>query len=219
MKKLLLTLTIALFSSVYLNSQSISFTSTLAEAEIGSTVTINYEYTIPSDGNIYCAINLYDEFTWQSMVADGSLSPAPAGTNVTGSFQFTIPEGTTPTSDLTNLLNYKLVIELSDSSWNWLAGDYPATEINFAETLSNDEFLNNDSFSVFPNPASEFIEIEGLDITGVSNFTIFNTLGKKVSSSDSLLSNKVDVSNLNSGVYFISISNENRVQTLKFIKN
>ena len=116
--KLLVLFAFFSFSQAF-NAQSITFTSTLSEAQIGTTVTINYEYTIPSDGNIYCAINLYNDFTWSAMVADGSLSPAPAGTNVTGSFDFTILPGTTQTADLTSPFNYKLVIELSDAGWNW----------------------------------------------------------------------------------------------------
>lgn len=218
MRKLLLTLNLALLSVFYSNAQSISFTSTLTEAEIGTTVTINYEYTIPSDGNIYCAINLYDEFTWQSMVADGVLSPATAGTNVSGSFQFTIPEGTTPTSDLTGNLNYKLVIELSDADWNWLAGDYPDTQINLAETLSIDEFQDKYSFTIYPNPTTDFINIDGIDNSLISDIAIYNTLGKKVYFAESIQNSKIDVSNLNTGIYFISILNQNKTQTIKFIK-
>jgi hypothetical protein len=218
MKKTLLTLMIAFSTIANAQDPSINFTSTLTEAEIGSTITINYEYTIPSDGNIYCAINLYNEYTWESMVADGVLSPATAGTNVSGSFQFTIPEGATQTSELSDPFNYKLVIELSDSNWNWLAGDYPATEINLAESLSNDEFQPEDAFSIFPNPATDFIEINVSDNTIISNCTISNILGKKVFSSSNLQTNRIDVSHLNSGIYVISMAYENKVQTLKFIK-
>lgn len=113
---------------------SIKITSTLTSAEIGTIVTINYEYTLAAPGNIYCAINKYADATnsWLGKVVDGSLSPAPAGTNVTGSFNFTIPFNTTPTAELTGTQNYRLTIQLSDASWNWLAGDYPATQIVFS---------------------------------------------------------------------------------------
>lgn len=111
---------------------SIKITSTLTSAEIGTVVTINYEYTLAAAGNIYCAINKYADATdsWLGKVVDGSLSPAPAGTNLTGSFNFTIPFNTTPTAELTGTQNYRLVITLSDASWNWLAGEYPATQLN-----------------------------------------------------------------------------------------
>ena len=50
---------IALFISSFLSAQSIEFTSAeLTTAEIGSTVKVDYKYTIATDGYIYCAINL-----------------------------------------------------------------------------------------------------------------------------------------------------------------
>lgn len=212
---------IALCASTFLNAQSIEFTSPeLTTAEIGSTITIDYKYTIASDGYIYCAINLLDEWTWTGEVVGVELNPAVAGTDVTGSFDLTIPEGTTPTSDLTGNLNYKINIELKQTpdQSTWLAGAYPATQINLTETLSNDEFEGTTALSIFPNPTTESIEINGLEQARISKFTIFNTIGKEVFSAENLLSNKIDVSQLNSGIYFISIANEGQVQTLKFIK-
>ena len=74
---------------------------------------------------------------------DAELNPAVAGTDFTGSFTFTIPESTTPTSDLTGNLNYKIKIELKDASFNYLAGEFPATQINITSSnLSVDDFSN-----------------------------------------------------------------------------
>ena len=74
---------IALCVSTFLNAQSIEFTSPeLTEAEIGSTITVDFEYTISNDGYIYCAIELLDDFDYQDTVADAEINPAPAGTNV-----------------------------------------------------------------------------------------------------------------------------------------
>ena len=218
MKKLLFTLFIAFATTAYAQDPSIEFTSTLTEAEIGSTISVDFKYTISSDGYIYCAIELLDDFDYQSTVADAELNPAPAGTNVSSSFDLSIPEGTTPASDLTGNLNYKIKIELKDANFDYLDGDFPVTQINLTENLSNDEFQNENAFSISPNPTTNFIEINGLNTAGISNFTIFNTLGKKVFSSENVSSNKVDVSQLNTGIYFISIAYEGKVQTLKFIK-
>jgi len=218
MKHLLHTFTFVLLSTFLANAQSITFTSTLTEAEIGSTVTINFEYTISSPGYIYCAIELLDEFTYQSTVADAELNPAPAGTNISGSFDLTIPEGTTPTMDLTGNLNYKMKIELKDSNFVYLDGDFPSTEINLAETLSNTEFDAEEPFTIYPNPSTEFVEINGLDNLSTSKITIFNTLGQKVFQNENLQSNRVNVSDLNSGIYFMSIQSQSGTQTLKFIK-
>lgn len=218
MKQLLLTLSLALLGILNSNAQSINFTSTLTEAEIGSTVTVTFEYSIASDGYIYCAIELLDDFTYQSTVADAELNPAPAGTNVSGSFDLTIPEGTTPTMDLTGNLNYKMKIELKDSNFQYLEGDFPSTEINLTETLSNTEFDAEEPFTIYPNPSTDFVEINGFDNLSTSKITIFNTLGQKVFQNENLQSNRINVSSLNSGVYFMLIQDYSSKQTVKFIK-
>ena len=119
---------------------------------------------------------------------------------------------------MTGNLNYKIKIELKDADFNYLDGDFPATQINLTETLSNDEFQNENAFTIYPNPTTDFIEINGLDTAGISKYSIFNNLGKELISAENLLTNKIDVSQLSTGIYFISIANEDKVQTLKFIK-
>ncbi|GAA4895832.1 hypothetical protein GCM10023311_20730 [Flaviramulus aquimarinus] len=197
------------------NAQSITFTSTLSEAQIGTTVTINYEYTIPSDGNIYCAINLYNDFTWSAMVADGSLSPAPAGTNVTGSFDFTIPPGTTQTADLTSPFNYKLVIELSDAGWNWLAGDYPATQINLqnaALSTKDSELMNNINVLYSNNR----IHIKGLNASEKYELKIYDLFGREVQN----ITKENNFVNLSSAIYIAKIKVDGKgVKSSKILIN
>jgi hypothetical protein len=219
MKKQLLALVITLFLSNFVKAQSISFTSAeLTTAVIGSTVTVNYQYTVPSNGYIYCAINLLDDWTYISTVASGELNPAAAGTNVSGSFQLTIPQGTTPTASLTGTQNYKISMELKDSSFAWLAGTYPATQINFTESLTTTDFENN-SLLVFPNPSADFIYLNGIDKDTISQVSIVDMLGKEVFNSSQVNSDKIDVSNLNSGIYILSISTDSIKKTTKFVKN
>lgn len=218
MKKQLLSFIVTIFLANFATAQSISFTgATLTTAQIGSTITVNYQYTIPANGNIYCAINLYNNFTWSSMVVDGALSPAPTGTNMTGSFNFTIPNGTTPTSNLTGNFNYKIVIELNNATWNWQAGAYPTNQINLTAPLSTSDFENN-SISVYPNPTNDFIYVQGVENTTKSQVVITDMLGKKVFSSSQLNVDKIDVSNLNSGIYILSISSNDSQKMVKFIK-
>ena len=219
MKKQLLFIALCLTSFMNAQTPVITFTSApLTTAEIGSTITVNYQYSIPANGNIYCAINLYNEFTWTSMVVDGVLSPAPAGTDMTGSFIFTIPDGTTPTSNLTGNFNYKIVIELSNASWNWQAGAYPTDQINLTPNLSTTDF-EKDEISVYPNPANDFIYLKGIENHTISEVSIVDILGKNVFDSVVLDLNKMDISNLNSGIYILSLTSDNVQKKIKFIKN
>lgn len=212
-------LLITLFISTLLSAQSIEFTSAeLTTAEIGTTVTVDYKYTIATDGYIYCAIELLNDWTWSANVASAELNPAVAGTDVTGSFDLVIPDNISPSADLTGNLNYKLKIELKQNPSDWLAGQYPATQINMtASTASiNDEsFLSN--ANIYPNPAKNNIQIRGLEKLNNPTIKISNILGKQVLQSN-LNDHKIDVSALKSGMYILTILSENTSKSLKFIK-
>jgi hypothetical protein len=149
------------------------------------------------------------------MVADGSLSPAPAGTNVAGSFDFTIPPGTTETVDLTSPDNYKLVIELSDAGWNWLAGDYPATQINLqnaALSIKNSELLEDVSMFYSNNR----IHVKGLNTSDKYELKIFNLLGQEVKS----INNDNNVVNLASAIYIAKLEVDGKgIKTSKVLIN
>ena len=120
------------FTAASVTVPSISFTSVLSTAtQVGTVLTVNYRYTAPAAGQISCGISLLDDWTFVSYVGGDSLIPAAAGTNVTGSFNILIPSGTIPTASLTGLQNYKINIELKNAGGTWLAGDYPATQLNF----------------------------------------------------------------------------------------
>jgi hypothetical protein len=213
---------IALLISTFINAQSIEFTSAeLTTAEIGSTIKIDYKYTIAADGYIYCAINLLDDWTWTAEVAGIELGNAVAGTDVTGSFNLTIPEETAASVDLIGNLNYKINIELKQTpeQSTWLAGQYPATQINLTTSTASvndvDGFLNE--VTLFPNPAKNSIELRGTKDLDISTVKISNVLGKEVFTSN-VFDSKIDISNLNSGIYILTIQSENNSKSIKFVK-
>ena len=144
-KQLLFLLLFAIFS---FNgwTQSISFTSVPTTTSIGTVLTVNYKYTVATAGQIVCNVNLLNDWTYFSLVGGGYLNSAAAGTDVTGTFNILIPTGTTPTANLTGLQNYKINIELKNASGAWLAGDYPATQLNFTAP----QVTPSISFTSFP---------------------------------------------------------------------
>jgi hypothetical protein len=82
------------------------------------------------------------------------------------------------------------------------------------ETLGIEKF-NDNSFSIYPNPASNIINIKG--VTLGSKLSIYNVLGKLVLSKTT--SNEIDLERLNRGVYIIKIRSQNNEVVRKFIKN
>lgn len=68
---------------------------------------------------------------------------------------------------------------------------------------------------LYPNPTSQDLTISGNNIAGL-NYEIFNSLGQKIISSTLQVSNKINVSALQSGLYFLKLNNIS--ETFKFIK-
>lgn len=91
-----------------------------------------------------------------------------------------------------------------------------------SETLSNTSCseLSNDSinysiinFSIYPNPTKEYLNI---DCSSLESAIIYNILGEELIKETS---NRINVSHLPKGVYFIKASDGVNSTTKKFIKN
>lgn len=86
--------------------------------------------------------------------------------------------------------------------------------VNFARTLSNEEFQLAD-IAVYPNPASNTLNIQGID--NIQMIEIHSITGQKVQAS--VLDSQIDVSALESGIYFLKLTDDqNRSAIQKFIK-
>ena len=83
--------------------------------------------------------------------------------------------------------------------------------------LGNNEF-NKNTFSVYPNPTNSVLTIS--DTENLKSIVVYNTIGQKIMS---LNPNQkevgLDLSMVNSGVYFIKIDTDNKSETVKIIKN
>lgn len=83
-------------------------------------------------------------------------------------------------------------------------------------TLGINEF-ENDNFVIYPNPTNGILNIHSQN-KEISSVEIYDCLGKKVVENNSTVS-KIDISNLNSGIYFCRItSSDNTIKHQKIIK-
>ena len=80
-------------------------------------------------------------------------------------------------------------------------------------TASTDNFFAS-KFSIFPNPASNFINIKTNE--SIDKIEIVSTLGKLLHREE-INYKKINISNLNSGLYFIKIYTDKKVATKKII--
>ena len=86
-------------------------------------------------------------------------------------------------------------------------------------TLSTSEFNRADSFTLYPNPTSSELNIksENFNLNGSIQFEITDITGKVVN--NGIINNKkLDVENLNSGVYFLGLNVNGNKKVIKFIR-
>lgn len=85
-------------------------------------------------------------------------------------------------------------------------------------TLNRDNFVADNSIVVYPNPVANNLNFSIANDIVLSDISIFDITGKLVISSKDFSSNSVNVSNLQSGVYFAKFSSQDKTVTRKFIK-
>ncbi len=94
--------------------------------------------------------------------------------------------------------------------WGWGKANALGA-VKLAETLNNvqDIEISSDLFSIFPNPAKDFVHIVVNEHSSVKTIEVFDLQGKLIASE--CASFDIDVSNFDSGFYLV------RVQTDKFV--
>ena len=75
---------------------------------------------------------------------------------------------------------------------------------------SNDISKFTNTFTLFPNPASDYITIKTDDNYGFNFVTFYDMTGKIVLKSSVILNTPVNISSLPKGVYFVEVSNPTR---------
>ena len=88
---------------------------------------------------------------------------------------------------------------------------FTPTEANNA-TLSVPS-VNKKSFNIYPNPASDFIQIQSPE--NIIETNIYSSLGQKVMTSQE---KKINIKSLNAGVYWAEIKTKNGSTVHKVVK-
>jgi hypothetical protein len=102
--------------------------------------------------------------------------------------------------------------------FNGGAGD---SGVNFWSTsLSVNNLDSRSRFTIFPNPSNSIMTIDLNTSPSNLTFEVFNILGKQIHTQhlENTNTTQVDVSNWNNGLYLIKISNGNKIETIRFIK-
>ncbi|WP_127844779.1 T9SS type A sorting domain-containing protein [Psychroflexus aestuariivivens] len=113
------------------------------------------------------------------------------------------------------------ILETSEGELIYSGGEFSdedSVEFRIGESLSSEDF-ETESVSIYPNPTSEFIEIS-TSIETEFDVQVFDMNGKILMNLDNLNSNKIDLSELASGIYFVKLQSENQRNSItkKIIK-
>ena len=101
------------------------------------------------------------------------------------------------------------------SEFNGTYQIFPRFASDIDTSLSTNEF-NSDELAMYPNPAkSGFVTISSSN-NDAMNVQVFDILGKQVKK-ETLTNNTLDVSNLNSGMYLVKITQNNASITKKLV--
>lgn len=137
---------------------------------------------------------------------DNSSTLNPIGTtNSITDFELNI-DGLEPNTDYVYHYRTKCINDMW-SEWDTL---------NFSTFNTNIENTSVNNFNIYPNPATDFINISGELVN--NRIMMVNIIGQKIH--EGPLSSKISIKNLPNGVYFIQITNEdnNVIFTSKFLK-
>ena len=86
--------------------------------------------------------------------------------------------------------------------------------------LSSEDFVFNNYLTVYPNPTKDILNITSKQSIELKSMEVYNILGQLVLSIPNANGvDKVDVSNLNAGTYFLKVTSDKGTSNVKFIKN
>ena len=85
------------------------------------------------------------------------------------------------------------------------------------ELPASSESFNSNLFSLYPNPTSSILNITNSDNLDIKNISVVDVNGRTVKNQAGSLT-QINVSDLNAGVYFVTIEAAEGKTTKKFIK-
>ena len=84
--------------------------------------------------------------------------------------------------------------------------------------LSSSDFDKNDLIELYPNPSKEYVNFNLPSDFDLKKVTIYDTLGKTIKQFDNTYNSRINVSEFETGIYFINFKGEKNSITKTFIK-
>ncbi len=190
---------------------------------LNNTATVNYTITPYLSGNYTLHAAVIEKTTTGNVGSNGETSfkhvmmkmvPNASGTAITTT------AGTPISGQISASLAGTFIEEMTDLEVVIFIQDNVTKQVMQSKTaqiglLSNESYVKN-KINIFPNPANDFIQLSNID---QANIVITDMTGKVVLIQNNVSEDaSINISNLTSGVYFVSVNAENTQETIKFIK-
>ena len=164
----------------------------------------DYKFTMPSNGSFNITINNSFSNILTFRIVDTSLNVVYTNT--------VAPNSTNPFTTSLNSGQYYLEFYTTPTSTSY---QFPYT-FTIQNTLSIDDNLLDNTFSIYPNPTNSKVNIKSEN--KFEEVEIYNVLGQKILSSKISDNQEIDMSLLTSGTYFLKLKNESLIKNVKIIK-
>ncbi|MBN2519503.1 MAG: T9SS type A sorting domain-containing protein, partial [Bacteroidales bacterium] len=99
-----------------------------------------------------------------------------------------------------------------------LAPNTPVAAIKYEDIpylVSKNEIT---AYTIYPNPCNDYIKIQNENSVNIDKIILTDIFGKLIVSMDGYNGSSIDVSMLNSGVYFLQIKSGNEIKVVKLVK-
>jgi photosystem II stability/assembly factor-like uncharacterized protein len=113
---------------------------------------------------------------------------------------------------------------MTDTNSIYLCGD-DGSIANFGgiggliTTIPTNKYIENFKANIYPNPAGSILIIDLPHLSGITQIEIINLQGQIVlSETTNIKTNKLNIAQLNTGVYFIRINTNNQIVNVKLVK-
>ncbi len=190
--------------SAYLLAAGWNKIKNISEYSTTPTLSTSVRITIPATANNSISMDIASNSNWTASSTAGWLTVNPASGYGNGSVSISAAQNSSSSPRTATI----------SVSGNGLS---PQNLIITQELgTTGKATIENTNISIFPNPASLVLFINGF--TEDATVTIFDINGKTVVNKP-LFDNQIDISNLVNGIYNIQVSDNNGIFTDKFVKN
>lgn len=213
--------------SVFLSAGSGNFrtyisSSSISSGAVKSVSRLSGNFTGLSQQN-YPRIATYGKagaIVWKQTTSTGTQLPILFTNDISNGFPTTYD--TVDLKDITNadvaMSNGNIfVVWQDDNSGTVKFRSATYTPVNTSVNEYNNYRIEQNSFSVFPNPATDILNVISADNEKYV-INIYNAVGEKIYNTASTSNTKIEISNYATGIYFLQILAPNNFNTIKIIK-